>query len=75
MENPSHIYSVGERVRSKDIGIDTAKFSGIVIGHGWCNDAPCVLVQLDEGGYIKNDTTYTYVSAIVVHVDGIEHKE
>ena len=62
----SNSIHVGTRVHGISSDVFPIKFRGVVIGHGWKDDELCYLVKLDEGGYIKNETTVAYVSVIVV---------
>lgn len=61
---------IGTRV--KGIPGDECCLSGVVVGNGWMEDKPILLVRLDEGGYIDNKRTYCYVSTIVAIPENLE---
>ncbi len=66
-------FNIGDRVcEKKCFEGDECHFQGKVIGHGWANGNPMILVRLSEGGYIENEHTKMYVSAIIVHPDNLE---
>ena len=69
-------YPLGMRVCNKVcFPGDDNFFSGQVIGHGWANGNPVVIVLLDAGGYIVNEFTKTHISTIVVHTDNLERED
>jgi hypothetical protein len=61
---------IGTRVRG--IRGDVCRLSGRVVGNGFLEDKPVVLIQLDEGGYITNPSTHCYVSTIVAIPENLE---
>lgn len=67
--------NIGDRIELCEHDIPSAltcKLSGKVVGFGYKgSDSIFVLVELDEGGYISNNKTHTYVSILPVLWDNI----
>ena len=60
-------FEVGDKVEGGQVFEgDPCKFSGTVVGHGIVHGVLKVLVALDDGEYLKNNSLYMYISTVVV---------